>query len=145
MAAGLGVGGCLLVGVAQRLVIGVPEQRRIVEGDFRVEADELLLGATGTTAADDRERVDLDEIGVVGQHRPDQTLRDPDGSLEVRPEPEPERELTGLPVPQPEHGVRVDPNDRSGVVGGHLLDLDAALGGAISRIFRAARSRTAAR
>ena len=47
----LGVGRVLLVGVAQRLEVGVAEQRRVVERDLGVEADETLRGAAGRRPA----------------------------------------------------------------------------------------------
>ena len=56
---------------------GCRAERRVVEGDLRVEADEALGdGPVGARLADDRQRVDLDEVGVVRQHRRDQALGD---------------------------------------------------------------------
>ena len=103
----LAIGRVLLVQVAQRLELGVARQRGVVERDLRVEADEPLdRRAVGARLADDRERVDLDEVGVVGVHRPDETLGDPDGSLEVRAEAHRERELARLAVEQAERAGR---------------------------------------
>ena len=127
MPARLGVGGRLLVRVAKRLVILVPEQGGVVEGDLGVEADEALL-AGARPLAHDREGIDLHEIRVVGEHRPDEALGDPDGRLQVGVEPEPECELARLPVTQPEQRVRVDADDGVRVRRRHLLDLDPALG-----------------
>ena len=78
--------------------------------------------------ADDRQRVDLDEVGVVGEHRPDEALGDRDRGLEVAAEAHREGELARLEVEQPEQRVGVEADDRLGVVGRDLLDLDAALG-----------------
>ena len=76
----LDVGRVLLVEVAQRLELRVAGERRVVEGDLRVEAGEPLdRRAVGAALADDRERVDLDEVRVVGEHRPDEALGDRDG------------------------------------------------------------------
>ena len=81
----------------------------------------------GVGLADDRQRVDLDEVGVVGEHRPDEALGDRDGGLEVAAEAHREGELARLVVEQAEHRVGVVADDRLGVVDGDLLDLDAAL------------------
>ena len=78
--------------------------------------------------ADDRQRVDLDQVGVVGEHRPDEALGDRDRGLEVPAEAHREGELAGLEVEQPEERVGVVADDRLGVVDRDLLDLDAALG-----------------
>ena len=78
--------------------------------------------------ADDRQRVDLDQVGVVGEHRPDEALGDRHGRLEVPAEAHRERQLARLEVEQPEQRVGVDADDRVRVVDGDLLDLDAALG-----------------
>ena len=108
---------------------GMAGERGVVEGDLGVEADEPLdRRAVRTRLADDRQRVDLDEVGVVGEHRPDEALGDRDGRLELAAEPHREGELAGLVVEQPEHRVGVAPDDRLRVVRGDLLDLDAALG-----------------
>ncbi len=74
----LRVGRVLLVEVAQRLEAPVPSQRRVVERDLRVEADQALGRTSRRRAAsrDDRQRVDLDEIRVVRHHRGEQALRD---------------------------------------------------------------------
>ena len=78
--------------------------------------------------ADDRERVDLDEVGVVGEHRPDEPGRDRDGVLEVG-----RRARGGTPSGGPgtagaRDRIGVDRDDRVRPLGGDLLDLDAALG-----------------
>ena len=84
-------------------------QRRVVERDLGVEADEPLdRGAVGAGLADDRQRVDLDEVGVVGEHRPDEALGDRHGRLEVAAEAHREGQLAGLVVEQPEERVGVD-------------------------------------
>ena len=121
--------GILLVGVAQRLELRMAGERGVVERHLGVEADEPLDGApVGVGLADDRQRVDLDEVGVVGEHRPDEALGDRDGRLEVAAETHREGELASLVVEQPEHRVGVAADDRLGLVDGDLLDLDAALG-----------------
>ena len=79
---------------------------------------------------DHGERVDLDEVGVVGEHRPQQALRDRRARLPVAAEPDLERQLAGRVVGQAEEGIGVLVDDRLGVLDGDLLDLDAALGGA---------------
>ena len=125
----LAVGRVLLVGVAQLLELGVAGERGVVEGDLGVEADEPLdRGAVGPGLADDRQRVDLDQVGVVGEHRPDEPLGDGDRGLQVPAEAHREGELAGLEVEQAEQRVGVVADDRLGVVDRDLLDLDAALG-----------------
>ena len=123
-------GGILLVGVAQRLELRMAGQRRVVEGDLGVEADEPLhRRAVGARLADDGQRVDLDEVRVVGEHRPDEALGDPDGGLEVAAQAHREREVAGLEVEQAQDRVRVAADDRLGMVStATCLDLDAALG-----------------
>ena len=86
------------------------------------------VGAPAASPApDDGQRVDLDQVRVVREHRPDQALGDRDGRLEVPAEAHRERELARLVVEQPEERVGVTPDDRLGVVDGDLLDLDATL------------------
>ena len=66
----LAVGRVLLVRVAQLLEPGVTGERRVVERDLGVEADEPLdRRPVGAGLADDGQRVDLDEVGIVGAHR----------------------------------------------------------------------------
>ena len=73
--------------------------------------------------------IDLDEIGVVGQHRGHQALRDLDEVAQVWPaEADGEGQLAGLPVEEAEVGMGLEPMDRSGIDLGDLLDLDAAFG-----------------
>ena len=108
---------------------GMAGEGRVVERDLRVEADQPLdRRAVGAGLADDRQRVDLDEVGVVREHRPNETLGDRDGRLQMAAETHRERELAGLEVEQPQHRVGVVPDDRLGVSTGDLLDLDAAFG-----------------
>ena len=107
----------------------VAGERGVVERDLRVEADEPLdRRPVGAGLADDRERVDLDEVGVVGQHRPDEALAIATAALRCAAEPERERELAGLRSragrARDRRGAGRSPR---GVVG-DLLDLDAALG-----------------
>ena len=83
---------------------------------------------SGPRLADDRQRVDLDEVGVVGAHRRDEPLGDRDGRLEMPAEAQREGELARLEVEQAEDRVGVEPDDRLGVLVGDRLDLDAALG-----------------
>ena len=124
-----GVGRVLLVEVAEVLEPGMAGQGRVVQGDLGVEALEAeALGPVRGLRPDDRERIDLDEVRVVREHRPDEALGDRDGRLEVGAEAERERHLAGLPVEQPEVGMGVDPDDRLGPFRGDLLDLHAALG-----------------
>ena len=78
--------------------------------------------------ADDRQRVDLDEVGVVGLHRRHEALGDRDGGLEVPAQAHREGQLARLEVLQPEERVGVAADDRVRVRLGDLLDLDAALG-----------------
>ena len=121
--------GILLVEVAQGLEPGVAGQRRVVEGHLGVEALEAEgLGAVGALRPDDGEGVDLDEVGVIRNHRPDQALGDRDRRLVVGAEAEREGHLAGLPVEQPEMRVGVDADDRLRPGGRDLLDLHAALG-----------------
>ena len=125
----LAVGRGLVVGVAQLLEARMAGERRVVERHLRVEAHEPLdRRAAGHALDDDRERVDLDEVGVVGAHRLDQPLGDRDGRLEMATQAHRERELAGLVVEQPEERVRAAPDDGLGMLGGDNLDLDAALG-----------------
>ena len=79
--------------------------------------------------ADDRERVDLDEIRVVGEHRPDEALGDRDGGLQVRRRG-PSRTPARAPGSRsrPSIGSAWSADDRLGSLVGDLLDLDAALG-----------------
>ncbi len=124
----LAVGRILLVGVAQRLELGMAGEGGIVEGDLGVEALEPLGdGAVGRRVAHDRERIDLDEVGVIREHRPDEARRDRDGILHVGAEPEPERHLARLPRLEADQRVGVDRDDRVRALGRDLLDLDAAL------------------
>ena len=102
---------------------------RVVEGNLRVEALETLADQPVERGlVDDRERVDLDEVGVVGEHRPDEAGRDRDGVLEMGAEPESERHLARLEGLQPDQRIGVDRDDRVGPAGRNLLDLDPALG-----------------
>ena len=105
-------------------------QGGVVEGDLGVEADQALDGrAVGVVLADHGERVDLHEVGVDRDHRPQQALGDRGARLPVRPEPDLERQLARRVVRQAEQGIGVLVDDRLGVVDRDLLDLDAALGG----------------
>ena len=131
VAAGLDVGRVLRVEVAQRLELRVAGESRVVERDLGVEADQALhLGAVGVVLLDHGERVDLHEVRVVREHRPQEALRDRRAGLPVAADPDLERELAGGIVGQPEEGIGVLVDDRLGVVDRDLLDLDAALGGA---------------
>ena len=77
VAACLDVGRILLVEVPQRLEVGMSGERRVVERDLGIEAGEPLDGlALGAVLAHDRERVDLDEVRVVREHRRDEALGD---------------------------------------------------------------------
>ena len=131
LGARLGVGRVLRLEVSQRLEVGVAGEGRIVEGDLGVEADEVLRRtAVFVRLPDDCERVDLDQVGIVGQHRRDEAPGDPDEGAQMRPaEPDREGQPTGLPVEQAEERVGLDPMDRPGIDPGDLFDLDAALGG----------------
>ena len=103
-------------------------QGGVVEGDLGVETLEALLDrAVARGHVDDRERIDLDQIGIVGQHRPDQARGDRHGILQVGAEAELKRHLARLPGLQPEQRVGVDGDDRIRTLRGNLLDLDAAL------------------
>ena len=103
-------------------------------------------GAVGADLADDRERVDLDEVGVVGPHRRDEALGDRDGRLEVPAEAHRERQLARLEVEQPEERVRVAPDDGFGMRPRRRLSISTPPSAEpISRIRRSARSSTAAR
>ena len=94
------VGRVLLVGVAEVLEPRVAGEGRVVEGDLRVEADERsTVGAVRPGLAHDRERVDLDEVGVVRVHRPDEARRDRHRVLEVGGRARGERHLAGLRTP----------------------------------------------
>jgi hypothetical protein len=113
-----------LVEVSQRLELGMAGQRAVVERHLRVQADEPL---GSIPLPDDRQRVDLDEVGVGREHRPNQALCDPDAGLEVVAQPKREDEPPGLPVEQAELRVGVDGHDRVRALRRDLLDLDAAL------------------
>ena len=76
--------------------------------------------------SDHREGVDLDEVGVVGEHRLEEALGDRGAGLPVRTEADLERELAGSVVRQAEEGIGVLVEDRVGAVHRDLLDLDAA-------------------
>ena len=129
VAAGLDVGRVLGVEVAQLLELRVAGERRVVERDLGVEADQALhLGPVGVVLLDHGERVDLHEVRVVGEHRPQQALRDRRAGLPLAAEADLERELAGRVVGHPEQGIGVLVDDRVGVLDGDLLDLDAALG-----------------
>ena len=85
--------------------------------------------AVGAALADDRQRVDLDEVGVVRAHRRHEALRDLDEVAQVGPaEADREGQLAGLVVEEPEERVGGDAVDRLRGRLRHLLDLDAALG-----------------
>ena len=76
------------------LELGVAGEGGVVERDLGVQADQALDGrARRVGLADDRQRIDLDEVGVVGEHRPDEALGDRDRRLEVAAEAHREREL----------------------------------------------------
>ena len=125
----LAIGGILLVGIAQLLEPGVAGECRVVERDLGVEADQALDAcAVGAGLADDRQRVDLDQVRVVGEHRPDEALGDGDCGFQVTAETHREGELACLVVEQAEERVGVVADDRLRVVDRDLLDLDAALG-----------------
>ena len=122
------VGRVLLVRIAQRLQLRMTGQGGIVEGDLGVEADEPLHGrAVGPGLADDGQRVDLDQVRVVGQHRANEALRDRRPGFPVRSEAHREREPASLMVEQAEVWVGMDPVNRRGVGCRNLLDLHAAL------------------
>ncbi len=71
---------------------------------------------------------DLDQVGVVGEHRGDQTAGDGHERAQMRPtQPDREGQLAGLPVEQAEVGVGGDPMDGFRRGPGNLLDLDPAL------------------
>ena len=81
----LDVGRVLGVEVPQLLELRVAGERRVVEGDLGVEAHQPLdRRAVRVVLPDDRERVDLHEVRVVGEHRPQQALRDRGAGLPVR-------------------------------------------------------------
>ena len=82
----------------------------------------------GTPSRTIGQRVDLDEVGVVGPHRRDEALGDADGVLEVRVQAHREGEVARLEVEQAQVRVGVAADDRLGVRLGDRLDLDAALG-----------------
>ncbi len=102
---------------------------RVVEGDLGVEADEpFASGPSAVGLAHDRQGVHLHEVGVVLHHDPDQAAaRSPWPRRRCPPSPSAKRDLAGLEVEQAEMRVGVDPDDRLGLLRGHLLDLDAAL------------------
>ena len=103
-------------------------QGRVVERDLRVKADESFDHAFGSVLlADDGERVDLHQVGVVGDHRGDEAFGDPDRLLEVPGQPQREGHLAGLPVEQAGDRMGVDADDRLRTFGRDLLDLHAAL------------------
>jgi hypothetical protein len=113
----------------QPLELRMSVEGGIVEGDLGVEALEPLADEpVDRRLGDDRQRVDLDEVGVVCLHRPDEAGRDRDRVAEMGPEPETERHLPGLERQQAEERIGLDRDDRLGPVGRDLLDLDAAIG-----------------
>ena len=128
--AGLEVRRVLLVEVAQRLELRVAGEGRIVQRDLGVEADQPLHGRpVGARLANDRQRVDLDEIGVVGEHRPTRPLAIPTAAFRWAPRPMRERQLRACQSSRPEVADRRGSSDDRGRVGRRdLLDLDAALG-----------------
>ena len=124
--------GRLVVEVAQVLETGVPFERRVVERHLRVEADQPFdRRPVGSGLAHDRQRVDLDQVGVVGAHRGDDPLRDRDAwRLRCAPRPIGNASVARLQVEQPEQRVGVASDDGLGMVDRDLLDLDPAFGGA---------------
>ena len=81
--AGLDVGGVLLVEVAHLLVAGVSAEGGVVERDLGVEQLQRLDRAVGAVFAHDRQRVDLDQVGVLVDHHLDQAGADGGRLLEV--------------------------------------------------------------
>ena len=127
--AGLDVDGVLLVEVAQRLQPGVTVERGVVEGDLGVERLELLDDrAVRRRLADDGQGVDLDQVGVVGDHRREHALGDGHEVFEMRTKAQLERQPAGLVIEQSQVRVGVHRGDGRWIGFRDLLDLHAALG-----------------
>ncbi len=106
-------------------------QAGVVERELRVQADETMRrGSVSRGLGDDRQRVDLDEIGVIGLHGLVQALGDGYERIQQRVS-QADRQTQGPSLEREEPELRVgrDAVDRAGVLAGHFLDLDAALRG----------------
>ena len=103
----------LLVEVAHQLEVGVASERRVVDRDLRVEALERLAWPVGAGLADDGQRVDLHQVGVVVDHRLEDALGDGHEVAQVlAAEAHLEGQLARLVVEQPQVRVGVDLLDR---------------------------------
>ena len=107
----------LLGEVAQQLQVRVAGERRVVDRDLGVQALERFAGrAVGQRVADDGQRVDLHQVGVVVDHRREDALGDGHEVAQVlAAEAHLEGQVAGLVVEQPEVRVRLDLLDRVGV------------------------------
>ena len=107
--------------VAQRRVVGMAEQRVVVERDLRVERAQLALGR-------DDQRVDLDEHRVLGHERLVELGEHRSGRAdEVLRDAGVEREAPAVEVLEAEQRVDVQRRDRLRVLLGDRLDVHAAL------------------
>ena len=107
----LDVGGVLLVEVAHGLVPGMPRERRIVERDLGVQERQALDRARWSGLPHDRERIDLDEVGIGRDHEVVEAPADGDRAGEMVTEAERESHLACLEGLQAEQRVGVDPHD----------------------------------
>ena len=103
-------------------------ESRVVEGDLGIEQLQRLDRPVGARFAHDRQRIDLDQVGVLVQRHLDQAGADGGGLLEVVAEPQAEGHLACLERLETQLRVGVDLDDGVGVLLGQRLDLDAALG-----------------
>src|SRR5450759_110121 len=127
---GPGVRRILLVTVAEGLESGMAGQTGVVERDLRVQADQLLRGgAAGGRPGDHRERVDLDEIRIVGLHRGVEALSD-GHELVQQGIAQPDGKTKAACLERQEAQLRIggDAMNGAGVYASDLLDLNAAFG-----------------
>ena len=113
----------LALGRAQPRVVGVAEQRGVVERDLRVERHHLAV-------AGDDQRVDLDEHRLLGDERVVELGEQrADRAHDVGVDAGLEREPAGVEVLEAEQRVDVQARDRRRVARRDLLDVHAALRG----------------
>jgi len=124
----LGVGGVFFVQVAQGFEARMSGEARVVERHLCVQADQTLgYGAARRRLGDDRQRIHLDQIRVVGLHRCVEPPRDRHERAQQRiAQADCQAERPGLEHEEPELRVGRNAVDGARVPVGHLFDLDSA-------------------